>query len=177
MNKIKEQFEVEIKKIESKNDLIELKNKYFSKKGIIAELMQEMKNVENKKEYGEKVNNLKNELFELFEEKNKVFIEQELELKLKKDQVDVTLNTIDNKMITKNILIKTRQEIEDFFSKKGFEIVYGQEIETDHYNFEALNLDKNHPARDMQDTFYVEDDLVLRTHTSNIQSQIGRAHV
>ena len=172
MNKIKEQFEVEIKKIESKNDLIELKNKYFSKKGIIAELMQEMKNVENKKEYGEKVNNLKNELFELFEEKNKVFIEQELELKLKKDQVDVTLNTIDNKMITKNILIKTRQEIEDFFSKKGFEIVYGQEIETDHYNFEALNLDKNHPARDMQDTFYVEDDLVLRTHTSNIQSRV-----
>ena len=172
MNKIKENFKTEIKKVETRNELIEIKNKYFSKKGIITELMQEMKNVENKKEYGEKVNNLKTELFKLYEEKNNYFLEKELESKLIQDKIDVTLETPNNKTITKNILLKTRHEIESFFSKKGFEIAYGQEIETDHYNFEALNLDKNHPARDMQDTFYVNNDLVLRTHTSNIQSRI-----
>ena len=172
MENIKKEFYVDLKNANDKNQMEDLRNKYFSKKGIVNGLLSKMKEVEDKKTYGEQVNELKKELFDSFNDKNDVFVLEELNEKLITSKIDVTIPTSDVKLGKVNILLQTKREIEMFFQNQGFEIAIGSEVESDYYNFESLNLDENHPARDMQDTFYLQDKLLLRTHTSNIQSRV-----
>ncbi len=171
MEKIIEAFKQELAKCCDENLLKELKNKYFSKKGIITQLMDDIKNVADKKAYGQQINQLKQELFALYNEKEAIFNEAKIDKQLKTKAIDVSINKTTISAHS-NILLQTKREIEDFFLNKGFELARGDEIDSDYYNFTALNLDKYHPARAMQDTFYLNENTLLRTHTSNIQSHL-----
>lgn len=172
MQEIREQFLIDLEKVDDEQALIELKNQYFSKKGIITKCMEDIKYVEDKKAYGQQVNELKDELYSLYTKKEQAFKQVKLDAKLKKQVIDVTMPASQHVVGRANILLQTKREIEDFFASKGFELAVGSEIETDFFNFSALNLPEDHPARDMQDTFYINNELLLRTHTSNIQSRL-----
>lgn len=169
---IKRNFNENIESITSNKEWNEIKIKYTGKKSILNELLLDMKNSENKKEDGKLINELKNEIEEKLNQL-KIKIENEIrEEKLKKSQIDIHIPAFSKKVGTQNILLKTKNEIENIFLNMGFEVALGQEIESDYYNFEALNLGEDHPARDMQDTFYINPKTLLRTHTSNIQSRV-----
>lgn len=168
---IKNQFEMDIKSVASEKELGEIRNKYISKKGLVSSLMQEMKNAEDKKAFGQEVNELKKFILEDIQKIQDKFDVENTEKLLKKGAIDVTLQRPTKMVGKQNILIKTAREIEDIFYGLGYEVVSGPEVETDYYNFDALNLGKNHPARDMQDTFFIDEKLLLRTHTSNTQSR------
>lgn len=167
------------------NAVEEFRIKYLGTKGLVKTIMGEMKNVapENKKEAGQLLNEFK------------VFVETKFE-ELKGSTVngqESTANTIDLSLPgdtlpigSRHPVVLMRNRIVSIFQRLGFAVADGPEIEDDWHNFGALNLPAHHPARDMQDTFYIQQnpDWVLRTHTSNVQiremekgKQIGRAHV
>jgi phenylalanyl-tRNA synthetase alpha chain len=171
MQEILTGFKEDAKLINDMKSCQELKVKYFGKKGIIAGLMSEMRNAEDKKAYGQQVNELKVELEQLFNPIENQMQEKEIDEKMLKEAIDISLPSRKMNAGVQNILIQTAREIESIFTNMGFEIAIGQEVESDFHNFEALNLDINHPARDMQDTFYIDVQTLLRTHTSNIQSR------
>ena len=155
--------------IESLNDL---RIKYLGKKGIISELNQEIRNIPNeeKKEFGMKVNELR-ELFNKFYDKKKEELENILlNEKLKNEAIDITLPATKIIIGAPNILEKLIEEVESVCMSMGYDVVDGPEIEEDKYNFEMLNIPKGHPARDAQDTFYLEgEEILLRSQTSPVQ--------
>lgn len=171
INEIKNQFETELEKVNTAKQLNELRNTYVSKKGLVSSLMKNMKEVEDKKAYGAEVNELKSYVIAKINNLNEKFEVKKTEELLKAGAIDVTINRPVKLIGKQNILIKTAREIEDIFFGLGYEVVSGPEVETDYYNFDALNLGPNHPARDMQDTFFINQNLLLRTHTSNTQSR------
>ena len=165
----------EIKNINNIKELNELKVAYQGKKGIITELLSKMKELPNeeKKEYGMQVNELRNNFNTMYEEKMKELNEKELNEKLEKEAIDVTLPATKIKTGSPNILEKVIEEIEELMISMGYDVVDGPEIEEDHYNFELLNIPKGHPARDAQDTFYLEDEkILLRSQTSPVQARV-----
>ena len=154
------------------NELNDLKVKYLGKKGIITELASKIKEVPNeeKKEYGLKTNELKKIFNDIFEEKKTMFEQEELNKKLVSEAIDVTLPATKVSMGSSNILEKLVEEFEEIFMSMGYDVVDGPEIEEDKYNFELLNIPKGHPARDAQDTFYIQnDEILLRSQTSPVQ--------
>lgn len=171
MNKIKEQFINELKDVKTMEQANELRVKYMGKKGLVTALMVQLKDAEDKKAFGQELNILKGfvntELAKVLEVLNEQKIDQELQM----SKIDVTFEKTTNLIGKQNILVKTGRDIENIFVNMGFEIAIGPEVESDYHNFEALNLPATHPARDMQDTFYINPELLLRTHTSNIQSR------
>lgn len=171
INEIKSQFETELEKVSTAKELNELRNTYVSKKGLVSGLMKNMKEVEDKKAYGAQVNELKSYVISEINKLNEKFEAEKTEALLKAGAIDVTIDRPVKFIGKQNILIKTAREIEDIFFGLGYEVVSGPEVETDYYNFDALNLGPNHPARDMQDTFFINENLLLRTHTSNTQSR------
>ena len=173
-NKVKEletEALKEIVKIEDLKSLAEFKVKYLGKQGLFTALLRGMKDIpaENRPQFGAIVNkarqNLENVLFEAEESLN----EKELEQKLNKEKIDITepAKNADRGQI--NPLYKVLNKIIKASVEMGFTIVDGPEIETDYYNFEALNIPKDHPARDMQDSFYITQNLIMRTQTSGMQ--------
>ena len=167
-NDILKEFEV----VRSLNDLNELKVKYIGKKGIITLLYTKMKDIpsDEKKEYGMKINNLKTLFNDKYEERKKLLEDEELEKKLQEEEIDVTLPGTRPVVGAPNILEKIIEEVEEVFMSMGYDVVDGPEIEEDKYNFEMLNIPKGHPARDAQDTFYIEDEnILLRSQTSPVQ--------
>lgn len=165
----------EIKNINNIKELNELKVAYQGKKGIITELLSKMKELPNeeKKEYGMQVNELRNNFNTIYEEQMKELNEKELNEKLEKEAIDVTLPATKIKTGSPNILEKVIEEIEELMISMGYDVVDGPEIEEDHYNFELLNIPKGHPARDAQDTFYLEDEkILLRSQTSPVQARV-----
>ena len=167
-NDILKEFEV----VRSLNDLNELKVKYIGKKGIITLLYTKMKDIpsDEKKEYGMKINNLKTLFNDKYEERKKLLEDEELEKKLQEEEIDVTLPGTRPVVGAPNILEKIIEEVEEVFMSMGYDVVDGPEIEKDKYNFEMLNIPKGHPARDAQDTFYIEDEnILLRSQTSPVQ--------
>ncbi len=170
---VKEELLKDIENIDSLNNLNELKIKYLGKKGLITQLNSEIKNIPNeeKKEYGQKVNELRNIFNSFYEEKLKYFKEEELNRKLESEKIDVTLPSTRVKRGSKHPLNRTIEQIEDLFISMGYEVVDGPELETDEFCFERLNLPEGHPARDMQDSFYITDKYLLRTQTSAVQAR------
>ncbi len=175
IKKVKEELLNDMNDVKDLKELEELKIKYLSKKGLITELNQNIKNIENseKKEYGMKVNELKNSFINFYDEKKKYFDELILNAKLKNEEVDISLPA--TKILTgaPNILEKIVEEIEELLISMGYDVVDGPEIEEDKFNFELLNIPKGHPARDAQDTFYIEgEDILLRSQTSPVQARV-----
>lgn len=155
-------------------ELNDLKVEYLGKSGKITELSKGMKDVPNeeKKEYGMLLNELR-EVFNSHYESYKEKLETEqLNKKLASEEIDVTLPATKIKVGAPNILEHIIEEVEEVFMSMGYDVVDGPEIEEDKYNFELLNIPKGHPARDAQDTFYIEDEkILLRSQTSPVQAR------
>ena len=170
LNKIKEikdEFNLELSNVKNLEELDSLKNKYLSRKGLVASLFTMMGSLspQDRPIAGNELNNLKKSLSDKISSHD---LNQSSEIKIS-NKIDYTLPGANLRSGTVHPLTKTVLMIEDIFQKIGFSIAYGPEIDSDFYNFEALNIPQHHPARDMQDTFYLNDGNVLRTHTSNSQ--------
>ena len=152
--------------------LDDLRVKYLGKKGLITELNSEIKNVPNeeKKEFGMLVNELKNTFNEYFNKTKEKIDTKILNERLEKEAIDISLPATKVEVGAPNILEKVIEEVEEVFMSMGYDVVDGPEIELDKYNFEMLNIPKGHPARDAQDTFYIDgEEIVLRSQTSPVQ--------
>ena len=172
LESVKTELEKDLAKVKTIEELNELKNKYLSKKGLISQLSSEIKSIPNekKKEFGQKLNELRNKLNTFYDEKKKEYEEELLNEKLKNESIDISLPATKISSGAPNILEKLIEEVEEVFLAMGYDVVDGPEIELDKYNFEMLNIPKGHPARDAQDTFYVEgEELLLRSQTSPVQ--------
>ena len=158
--------------IEELNNIDDLKVLYLGKSGKITELSKLMKDIPNeeKKEFGMLINELR-QLFNNFYDERKEKIEtEELNKKLSSEKIDVSLPGTTMNIGAPNILEKLIEDVEEVFMSMGYDVVDGPEIEEDKYNFELLNIPKGHPARDAQDTFYIEDEkILLRSQTSPVQ--------
>ena len=164
-------------KLEATTNLKEvndLKVEYLGKKGPVQELTSHMKELssEEKREFGMLLNELKQELTSTIDAKIKYYEEEALNQKLASEKIDVTLPATAIPVGAPNILEKIIEEVEELFMSMGYDVVDGPEIEEDRYNFELLNIPKGHPARDAQDTFYIEDEtILLRSQTSPVQAR------
>ena len=154
--------------------LNEIRVKYLGKNGEITGLMKSLNNVskEERPVLGKMFNELRVEIEQTLNNAIKEIAEKEKQERLIQESIDVTLPAGDTKLGTLHPITKTKNEIIDIFLGMGFKVAEGPEIESDLYNFQLLNVPKDHPARDMQDTFYVNDNYVLRTHTSPMQARI-----
>lgn len=175
-DKLKLMKEKALESIESASDLtmIEMvKNQYLSKKGEISLLMGELRNlnVEERPAFGQMVNQLKLEVEQALYDKKALLEEEALFDALKNEKIDVTLPGVKLYQGSIHPLNQVIEDVEDFFIGLGYEVAEGPELENDHYNFEMMNLDKDHPARAMQDTFYTDETHLLRTHTSPVQAR------
>lgn len=176
---MKEKVEILCKEIEEKvnsvlsiKELNDLKVEYTGKKGIITELSSGIKGAEDKKEYGMQLNILKSTFNNLYDKKLKELNDDIINKKLESETIDVTLPSTAIPSGAPNILERVIEEVEEVFMSMGYDVVDGPEIEEDKYNFELLNIPKGHPARDAQDTFYIEDEKVLlRSQTSPVQAR------
>lgn len=160
-----------IEEIQSMHELNEVKAMYFGKKSMLQEIMATMKDLtpEKRKEVGQKTNVFKNTLENAFTKKKLALEEAEVEKQLASEEIDVTLPAKKVSEGYMHVLSKLIYELEDVFVEMGYSIEEGPEIESDLFNFEMLNLPKDHPARDMQDSFYIDPNTLLRTHTSPVQ--------
>ena len=169
---IKKEIEKDLESVKDLKELNELHIKYLSKKGIITELNSKIKDVPNdkKKEFGMGVNSLRtyfNEKYNAIKEKLETL---ELNKKLESEAIDISLPSTKVSIGSPNILEKLIEEVEEVFMSMGYDVVDGPEVEEDKYNFEMLNIPKGHPARDAQDTFYIEgEEILLRSQTSPVQ--------
>lgn len=167
-------LEEEVKQAKTNNELNEIRIKYLSKKGTISLLTSKIATlpVEERKEFGSKLNELKNKATLIIEEKKNKIDTEELNKKLESESIDITLPSIKIPVGAPNILEKIVEEIEDVLMSMGYDVVDGPEIEEDKFNFELLNIPKGHPARDAQDTFYIKDEeILLRSQTSPVQAR------
>ena len=172
IEEIKKDLEKDLTEVKDLKILEDLRIKYLGKKGLITELNSEIKNVPNdeKKEFGMKVNELKNEFNDFYQKTKETLEKEELNKKLENERVDITLPATKIPQGSPHILEKVVEEVEELFMSMGYDVVDGPEIEEDKYNFEMLNIPKGHPARDAQDTFYIEgEEILLRSQTSPVQ--------
>ncbi|AQS54910.1 MAG: phenylalanine--tRNA ligase subunit alpha [Novibacillus thermophilus] len=162
-----------VRQAETEQELSETRVAYLGKKGELTQFLRQMGQLAPKERpaVGKLVNSIRRELEEAVSRKEKELKEQALAEQLARESVDVTLpgRTFDQGSI--HPLSSIVEQIEDIFIGMGFQVADGPLVEWDYYNFEAMNMPKNHPARDMQDTFYITEDILMRTHTSPVQAR------
>lgn len=178
IEQLKKTIKEKLETITTVKELSDLKVEYLGKKGPIASLSSMMRELstEEKKSFGSLLNGLKTEVNTLFEEKKKLLEEKELNEKLEKEKIDVTLDSTKIPLGGKHPIQMVIDDVCDLFISMGYDVVEGPEIELDLYNFEKLNLPKGHPARDSQDSFYITDEILLRTQTSPVQARTMEAN-
>ena len=154
-------------------ELNDLRVKYLGKNGEITALLKGLKNCppEEKPSLGKHINALREEVAKMIDEREAILASLELDRKLKEERIDVTLSKKSPKVGGLHPLALAKNELVDAFIGMGFEVKEGPEIELDFYNFQQLNIPKDHPSRDAQDTFYIDDNIVLRTQTSAVQAR------
>ena len=168
---VQEEALAAIEQASNLEQLQQVKIQYLGKKGSIQALMSEMKALppEEKPAFGQKVNVCKDTVAKVLESKEEVLKIAALAGKLEAEKIDVTLAGDIHKLGTTHPLVMIQQEIEDLFLSMGYKVAEGPEVEQDYYNFELANTPKDPPARDMQDTFYIDPNTLLRTHTTAMQ--------
>ena len=171
INSIRENFFEEIGKVNSRGSLEEIRIKYLSRNGIVTKIFDELKNIpkEDKPALGKLLNSLRSDITGKF---NEVKTKIEVPVDSPKNLLDLSLPGYAKQIGSKHILTQTLDEIKNIFKGMGFSVSEGPELESDYNNFEALNFEDDHPARDMQDTFFVGDKFLLRTHTSPVQIRV-----
>lgn len=170
-----------LSKIQAASDLKsldEVRVAFLGKKGPITEVLRGMKDLDpaERPVVGSLANVVRDKIQETLEERKAVLEEEAIHQALMAETIDVTLP---GKQVVKgqsHVLTQTMEEIEDLFLSMGYQVIEGPEVEEDNYNFERMNLPKDHPARDMQDTFYITDEILLRTHTSPVQARTMDVH-
>jgi len=163
--------------VQDATSLQDIKVKYLGKKGALTEILRGMGalSAEERPIIGQVVNDVRGAIEEVIEQKQAQFLAEETNKRLAEETIDVTLPGRELPTGAVHPLNKIAQEIEEIFVGLGYTIAEGPEVETDYFNFEALNLPKDHPARDMQDTFYITDEILMRTHTSPVQARTMKA--
>ena len=171
LNQIPDDVDNELKNVEDLNQLQQKKAAFLGKKGPFAEIMNNMKNLgaDAKKEIGMATNKIKQAIEAKFEEKRKAIEDAIIQKMLEQEKIDVTLPGVALPVGGIHPLMQTVMDLEDLYISMGYSVAEGPEIETDEFCFEKLNLPKGHPARDMQDTFYINPELLLRSQTSPVQ--------
>lgn len=176
VQKIKQIVEQGLQAIQAANDLqtlLEVKNTYLAKKSELMGIFSLVKDlsVEEKKEVGNAINKAKDVLTEALNIKLKDIQDKEVTLQLAKEKIDLTLPGYPMQNGSRNPFFIVEELITDTFVAMGYALKEGPEIELDHYNFELLNIPKDHPAREMQDSLYINENLLMRTHTSPVQAR------
>lgn len=171
LQKIKEEA---IRHIESSEDLSKLNDvrvAVLGKKGELTAVLKSMKDIlpKDRPAFGQMVNDVRAEIEKRLEDAKSALEAKEMELRLQKEVIDVTLPAKRNKVGHRHPNTIALEEVESIFIGMGYEVVEGPEVELDYYNFEALNIPANHPAKDEQDTFYINESILLRTQTSPVQ--------
>ncbi|MCM8535401.1 MAG: phenylalanine--tRNA ligase subunit alpha [Lentisphaeraceae bacterium] len=171
LNQLYEEFKEKIAAVEDMQQLDSLKTLFLGKKGPMTDILKGLKDVapDMRKEVGMKGNEIKQGMTAAIEARRDELKQAAINEKISNEWLDVTLNEADSNVGGLHPVSVVQYEIEDIFTSMGFTVLDGPHIETDYYNFEALNIPADHPARDMQDTFYFENGAILRTHTSAIQ--------
>ena len=172
MDQIKKEVQAKLTSAKTLEELNNLKVEYLGKKGIITELNSKIKEIPNeeKKAYGMKVNELRTLFNDLYNQSKENIELEEVNRRLESEAIDVTLPATKIEVGAPHSLEKLIEELEELLMSMGYDVVEGPEVEKDLYNFELLNLPKGHPARDAQDTFYIQDDeILLRSQTSPVQ--------
>ncbi|MBU1149807.1 MAG: phenylalanine--tRNA ligase subunit alpha [Proteobacteria bacterium] len=171
---LREQAEAGLRKAETEEELQEIRTRYLGRKGLLTGLLRNIGNVpsEERPQFGRQCNEVKETLSAGIDQLLAGLASSKKEELLQRERLDVTLPGRGVRHGRLHPVTQVREEICRIFAGLGFSVVEGPEVELDYYNFEALNIPKDHPARDMQDTFYVEDNIVLRTHTSPVQVRI-----
>ncbi|MBS5213705.1 phenylalanine--tRNA ligase subunit alpha [Megasphaera massiliensis] len=168
----------ELAKSEHLQDIQDIRVKFLGKKGELTAIMKEMKNLskEDRPKVGQLVNTARSAIEEQLNAKLEEVKAKELAAKIESEKIDITLPG--RKPVTghEHPLHQTLRLMEDSFLRMGFSIVEGTDIESDYYNFQCLNLPEDHPARDMQDSMYITDNILLRTHTSGMQARTLQSH-
>ncbi|MEG0783629.1 phenylalanine--tRNA ligase subunit alpha [Carnobacterium sp.] len=175
---LKEEALAKIKASENLNSLNQVRVAYLGKKGPLTEVLRGMKDLsaEERPKIGALANVVRDEITTMLEEKKALLEMEKINQALAAETVDVTLPGNHVGVGQPHVLTQIIEEIEDLFIGMGYSIIEGPEVEEDRYNFEMMNLPKDHPARDMQDTFYITEEVLLRTHTSPVQARTMEKH-
>jgi phenylalanyl-tRNA synthetase alpha chain len=175
INSVLEEFQKDSSAINDLKILEEIRIKYLAKNGLVTTLFEELKSVpkEEKPVLGKSLNSLRDQITSRIAE-----LKQNISLQLEKEKsfIDLSLPGREKQLGSNHLLTQTLNEIKSIFRSLGFSSIEGPELESDYYNFEALNFPKDHPARDMQDTFFISKDFLLRTHTTPVQVRIMEKH-
>ncbi len=169
---------IELDEGSSEESLQEIRVRYLGKKGALTALMKSLGDIPAAERplIGQVANNVKDQIEEKFKAKLAIIRDEKKAEKLQKERIDITLPGRCRQIGTKHPITLVIQEISEIFAGLGFQVAEGPEIELDYYNFEALNIPKDHPARDMQDSFYISENILLRTHTSPVQIRTMLKH-
>lgn len=175
---LKKETLAKIEDVSNLDHLNDIRVNILGKKGPLTEILRGMKDLtaEERPKVGSFANQVKEKLADAIQDKKDILEQEALTLALKAETIDVTLPGNTSVHGTTHILTQTIEEIEDIFLGMGYQIIEGYEVEQDAYNFERMNIPKNHPARDMQDSFYISNELLLRTHTSPVQARTMEKH-
>jgi phenylalanyl-tRNA synthetase alpha chain len=168
IQQVRKESDKDFSSVENVKELEELRIKYLSRNGILAQLFENLKKVPKKDKpvVGKDLNELRNILTEKYNSLKTALMDETPQLE---KEIDLTLPGTQRIIGSKHIIIQTLDEIKSIFKGMGFSVFEGPELESDYNNFEALNFPHDHPARDMQDTFFISEDFLLRTHTSPVQ--------
>jgi phenylalanyl-tRNA synthetase alpha chain len=174
LESLKHEFEKDLSAVTSTADIESVRVKYLGKKGLITGRLKDLSSLsaEEKKSVGMALNELKRNIADEIAAKKSFLRDDELKKKMSSESIDVTMPGRHSPYGSQHPVTQTMDDIIGIFTSMGFGVEEGPEVETDYNNFEALNIPRDHPARDMQDTFYITDDSVLRTHTSPVQIRI-----
>jgi phenylalanyl-tRNA synthetase alpha chain len=164
----------DVSKVETSEDLQNVRNEYLSKKSKLMSMMSAMKDMskEEKISFGQVINKIKTEIAEKIEAKRQELDEKALAKKLEKEVIDFTLPSRKYSKGSKHPFQCVVDEVSEIFIGMGYDIAEGPEVETDEFNFELLNVPKGHPARDMQDSFFINENLLMRSQTSPVQARV-----
>lgn len=178
IDQIHHKFESEIKLANDLKDLEAIKIAFLGKKGAIALLMADLRLVadDQKKAYGQKVNELKEHVSRVIDGLFAAMEKKELELRLQQEIVDISLPGKKPMQGKRHILMQAMDEMLSILSSMGFAIQHSPELDSEYYNYGGLNYPEDHPARDMQDTYYVSKELLMRSHTTNVQLHLMQKH-
>lgn len=173
IEEIKKNAKESISKIQNLQELQDLKVKLLGKKSELSTMLKGLGNlaVEERPKVGSFVNQVRSEIEEAISDAEKDLREKALAQKLEKEKIDITMPSVKMKRGSKHPINRVIEEIQDLFVSMGYDVVEGPELETDEFCFERLNLPDGHPARDMQDSFYITDKYLLRTQTSSVQAR------
>ncbi|AXX64305.1 MAG: phenylalanine--tRNA ligase subunit alpha [Lactobacillus sp.] len=178
LDDLHEQGLQQIKAAKQLDTLNDIRIKFLGKKGPLSQALRGMKDLseQERPQVGALANTVRNDLQAALDQARQHLEEQETQRKLQAEKIDVTLPGRQRHLGTKHVITQVMDDIEALFIGLGYEVVNGPEVEEDHYNFEMMNLPKDHPARDMQDTFYITKEILMRTQTSPVQARTLEKH-